>query len=85
MKRRGKAAFLTTPAGFEHPSLALSKSPISQELCAKSAARRAPSHYLDDELIEITEIWPQLPVYIKAAIQALIETSRDKRKDRIEQ
>ena len=69
--------------GFEHPPLALSKSPISQEWCAKSGARRAPKHPLDPDLAQIVDLWSQLPGYIKAAIQALIETLRYRRRDSI--
>lgn len=72
-------------AGFEHPPLALSKSPISQELCAKSGAQSAPKHASDPDIAEIVAVWPELPVYIRAAIHALVETSRDNRKDRTEQ
>lgn len=71
--------------GLEHPPLALSKTPISHERCAKSGAQSAPKHASDPDLAEIVAVWPGLPEHIKAAIKALIETSRDNRKDRTEQ
>jgi len=77
MKPRQKMAFFTTPAGFEHPPLAPSKTLISHGRCAKSGAQCARKPVSHPDVAEIVAVWPDLPGHIKAAIQALIETSRE--------
>jgi len=73
-------------AGFEHPPLALSKTPILQEDGAKSGAQRAPKSRkkaqdqpsYDPDLAEIVNRWPRLPEHIKAAIKTLATTAESK-------
>ncbi len=70
--------------GIEHPRLALSKTRISGERCAKRGARPASKTGSDPYLSQIVQVWPRLPAHIKAAIRALVETSRGNRKDTAE-
>ena len=65
--------------GFEHPPLALSKTPISGEGGAKSGARDALKAPVDPDLALIQNRWPTLPEHIKAAVLALVRSTADKR------
>jgi len=63
-------------AGFEHPPLTASKNPISKGSDAKSDAHDAPEAVQDPDLVMAVKAWPTLPVHIKAAIKALVQTHK---------
>ena len=57
--------------GIEHPSLSLSKTPISETPSAESGAANAEHTPLDPDLAKIVVAWPRLPEHIKAAVSVL--------------
>ena len=57
--------------GPEHPSLALSRIPISAQGGAKSDARDISAPNIDAELTKIIAAWSRMPDHIKVAIKAL--------------
>jgi hypothetical protein len=59
------------PEGFEHPSLALSKTPLSDTPSAKSGAPNAENTPLDPDLARLIEAWPTLSADARAAILRL--------------
>jgi len=45
--------------------------------CVQKAAHDPPQKLVPDRhLSQIVQVWPRLPAYIKAAIRALVETSK---------
>jgi hypothetical protein len=65
--------------GLEHPSLALSKTPILTSGGAKSDAPNAPNTPQtpqDPDLALVVKCWPNLSEHIKAAVKALVESYR---------
>ena len=62
------------PVGFEHPPVAVSKTPISEGGGAKSDAHDAPKSIKDPDLDIIIKALPGLPEHIIEAIKALIQT-----------
>lgn len=62
------------PIGFEHSTLTVSKTPISEGGGAKSDAHDAPDAPKEPDLDIVVKAWPELPEHIKAAIRALIQT-----------
>jgi hypothetical protein len=68
---------------FEHPPLAVSKTPISGEGGTESGtpdALNTPQTPKDPDLAIVVEHWPNLPEHIKAAINALIQTNKTEKK-----
>jgi hypothetical protein len=61
-------------AGFEHPPVTASKTPISEGGGAKSDAHNAPKASKDPDLDIVIKAWPGLPEHIREAIKALIQT-----------
>ena len=60
------------PVGFEHTPLKASKILISTSGGAKSDALDAPKTIQDSDIDNIVKIWPELPRYIKAAINTYL-------------
>ena len=58
------------------PPLTASKTPISKGSDAKSDAHDAPEAVQAPDLTIVVKAWPTLPVHIKAAIKALVQTHK---------
>jgi hypothetical protein len=63
--------------GIEHPSLSLSKTPVSEAPSAESGAANGENTPLDPDLAKIVAAWPKLPDHVKAAVLALARSTSD--------
>ena len=66
--------------GLEHTPLTQSKTPILTSGSAKSDAQSAPKAVEYPDLDAVVKAWPELPEHIKAAIKALVQSHKEKKK-----